>query len=48
MDIERAKRYKDKLNFILEKVNDIEEWTSVDISDFISGEVMDKWLEKML
>ncbi len=36
MDIERAKRYKDKLNFILEKVNDIEEWTSVDISDFIS------------
>lgn len=36
MDIERAKRYKDKLNFILEKVNDIEEWTPVDISDFIS------------
>lgn len=36
MDIERAKRYKDKLNFILEKMNDIEEWTSVDISDFIS------------
>jgi len=36
MDIERAKRYKDKLNFIFEKINDIEEWTSVDISDFIS------------
>jgi uncharacterized protein YutE (UPF0331/DUF86 family) len=36
MDIERAKRYKDKLNFILEKVNDIEAWMPVDISDFIS------------
>ncbi len=36
MDIERAKRYKDKLDFIMEKVNDIEEWASVDVSDFIS------------
>ncbi len=36
MDIERAKRYTDKLNFILERLADIEDWTSIDISDFLS------------
>lgn len=36
MDIERAKRYKEKLNFISERLEDIEEWTSIDVSDFIS------------
>jgi uncharacterized protein YutE (UPF0331/DUF86 family) len=36
MEIERAKRYKDKLNLILERVADIEDWTSVDVSDFLS------------
>ncbi len=33
MDIERAKRYRDKLNLILERIADIEDWTSIDISD---------------
>ncbi len=28
MDIERANRYKDKLNLIYERTDDIEEWTS--------------------
>ncbi|MDP2846349.1 MAG: DUF86 domain-containing protein [Candidatus Methanoperedens sp.] len=36
MDIERAKRYRDKLNIILERIADIEDWTSIEISDFIS------------
>lgn len=36
MEIERAKRYKDKLNLILERAADIEDWTSVDVSDFLS------------
>lgn len=35
MDIERAKRYKDKLNLILERAADIENWTSIEISVFI-------------
>ena len=36
MEIERAKRYRDKLNLILERTADIEDWTSIEISDFIS------------
>ncbi len=36
MDIERIARYKDKLNFISERKQDIEEWISgYDSSDFI-------------
>ncbi len=34
MEIERAKRYRDKLNLILERIADIEDWTSIEISDF--------------
>ncbi len=37
MDIERIRRYKDKMNFISERRQDIEEWISgFDPSDFIS------------
>ena len=37
MDIERIRRYKDKMNFISERRQDIEEWVSgFDPSDFIS------------
>lgn len=37
MDIERANRYKDKLNLISERLVDIEEWISgYDASDFVS------------
>lgn len=36
MDTERAKRYKDKLNFMDERCADVEEWTSSGISDFTS------------
>ncbi|CAG0953753.1 MAG: hypothetical protein MPEBLZ_03896 [Candidatus Methanoperedens nitroreducens] len=36
MDIERIRRYKDKMNFISERRQDIEEWVSgFDPSDFI-------------
>jgi len=36
VDIERAKRYREKLNLILERMADIEDWIPFDISDFIS------------
>jgi len=37
MDIERTGRYKDKINFISERRQDIEDWLSgYDASDFIS------------
>lgn len=37
MDIERAKRYEDKLNLISERLRDIDEWISgYDASDFTS------------
>jgi uncharacterized protein YutE (UPF0331/DUF86 family) len=37
MDIERAKRYEDKLNLISERLRDIDEWISgYDSSDFTS------------
>ncbi len=36
MDVERAKRYIDKLNLIEERINDIKEWTSsVSIKEFM-------------
>jgi len=37
MDIERIERYKDKINFISERIKDIDEWASdFDTSDFIA------------
>ena len=36
MDIERAKRYREKLNFIMERVADIEDWMPSEVSDFSS------------
>ncbi|MCX9012891.1 MAG: DUF86 domain-containing protein [Candidatus Methanoperedens sp.] len=37
MDVERAKRYKDKLGLISERLWDIDEWTSeYDVSKFVS------------
>jgi uncharacterized protein YutE (UPF0331/DUF86 family) len=36
VDIERAKRYKDKLNLMAERAGDILDWTSEDVSGFIS------------
>ncbi len=36
MDIERAKRYREKLNFIMERVVDIEDWMPSEVSDFSS------------
>lgn len=47
MDIERISRYKDKLNIISERKQDIEEWVSgYDSSDF--SEVIEKWLRSNL
>ena len=58
MDIERIGRYKDKLNMISERKQDIEEWVSgYDSSDFIIehltsisdfSEVIEKWLRSNL
>lgn len=36
MDIDRAKRYREKLNLIIERVADIEDWLPSDVSDFSS------------
>ena len=36
MDIERAKRYREKLNFIRERVADVEDWMPFEVSDFSS------------
>lgn len=36
MNIERAKRYRDKLNLILERAADIEDWANIDVTDFVS------------
>lgn len=44
MDIERISRYKDKLNLISERKQDIEEW----ISGYDFSEVIGKWLRSNL
>jgi len=36
VDIDRAKRYREKLNLIIERVADIEDWLPSDVSDFSS------------
>jgi uncharacterized protein YutE (UPF0331/DUF86 family)/predicted nucleotidyltransferase len=36
VDIERAKRYREKLNFIMQSVVDIEDWMPSEVSDFSS------------
>jgi hypothetical protein len=47
MEIERIGRYKDKLNIISERAQDIEEWVrGYDSSDF--KEAIEKWLRSNL
>jgi len=36
VDIDRAKRYREKLNLIIERVADIEDWLPSDVLDFSS------------
>jgi uncharacterized protein YutE (UPF0331/DUF86 family) len=36
VDIDRAKRYREKLNLIIERAADIEDWLPSDVSDFSS------------
>ena len=38
MDVERLERYKDKINLIEKRIEQISEWINLDVDDFVSDE----------